>query len=369
MEVLSRLVASNPAYFQAPVDLVSDHLSSKRWFELGLSLLNLLRLDAMVGQRRDVYDSLISKFNSVLDPFHLAEIIFIVSEEFPSPAASREFLESSLSKFDGAPNAQMWLNLHIVTHYIINGDFEGALSLVFRIAADFDHATDLAVRSLFYKVLSSLDKARGDYDAFYEHALLFLSISGQTGDIVLAYDLCTAALCGPTIFSFGEIATHAIIRALEFTENEWLMNLIFIMEAGSPTAIATFEETYLPILRSRPSFSPWLDLISMKVRLCMLQELIFQRPYESRVFGFNEVVAVCAVQKSEVEILVLKALSAGLIEGFIDEIEERFVVTRCKTKTVSGGRLQHLKDQIDRWCDLVNRRRRLLEEKAQAVVG
>jgi 26S proteasome regulatory subunit N9 len=252
---------------------------------------------------------------------------------------------------------------------IINGDFESALVLINEIEPRINETTDLVVRSMFYKVQSSLGKARADYDAFYQYTLLYLSTSRAADDMVLAYDLCLSALCARDVFSFGEIAGHEIIQSLRGTDNEWLMNLILLMEKGSPSSITEFENHYLHILKGKPLFCGYIDQILRKMQLCVLQELIFQRPFESRVFGFDEVAKVCCVRKDEVELLALKALATGLIRGFINEVNELFVVTWCKPKTLSLSRLNHLKQEIDRWVDKIHDQRIRLEDRAQLVVG
>jgi 26S proteasome regulatory subunit N9 len=369
MEVLDELVARNPPFFEGPVAAINENIKSRHWYELGLALTDLLQLEAVVGERKMIYEKGINYYEKFLDPVQLAKIIHLVSQEFTAPTAAIQFLEAAIPKLESSANAKQWIKLQIVAQLIINGEFEAALSDLTAIEPTIDQSTDLAVRSLFYKVQSSLDKARGDYDSFYKYTLLYLSTSRQSGDMVLAYDLCQAALCAKDVFSFGELAGHNVIQSLKGSENEWLMDLIMLMERGSPSSIEEFNSRYVHILSSRPLFSAFLEIISRKVKLCVLQELIFQRPFESRVFAFDEVSRVCCVPKDEVELLVLKALSAGLIRGFINEVDEIFVVTWCKTKTLSIPRLSHLKEEIDRWIKKVHDQKIRLEERAQLVVG
>jgi 26S proteasome regulatory subunit N9 len=255
----------------------------------------------------------------------------------------------------------------MVKPYVSNGDFDSALHLLLTIEATIDYRTDPAVRTLFYKVRSSLDKARADYDAFYESGFMYLSASGRRDDLVLAFDLAHAALCAPNVFSFVELTSHGILECLRGTENEWLRAFVFMLADGSMEAIAEFRRKYFTIFKAKPAFAPYIQRIELKVRLSVLQELIFQRPYESRVFNFVELERTCQIPKSEVEILVLKALAGGLVEGFIDEVEETFVVTRCRPKALTREKLVHLKAEIERWTAVVHRRRIQLETQAHPV--
>ena len=70
-----------------------------------------------------------------------------------------------------------------------------------------------------------------------------------------------------------------------------------------------------------------------------------------------------------VEILIMKALSTELIKGEIDEVEQELVVTWCKPKTLDRERLIHLKEEIDRWSQIVSKQIEALQEKSKPVVG
>jgi 26S proteasome regulatory subunit N9 len=286
-----------------------------------------------------------------------------------SPTAAREFLETSLSKFENATNAKNWIRLQMVKPYVSSGDFDNALHLLLDIESTIDFRTDLKVRSLLYKVKCSLDKARGDFDSFYENGFLYLSASRQKDDLVLAFDLAHAALCSNNVFSFVELTSHGILECLRGTENEWLRTFMFMLADGSPESISEFQHKYLRQFRGRPGFAPYVQKIELKVRLSVLQELIFQRPYESRVFKFEELEKACQVARNEVELLILKALGGGLVEGFIDEVEDIFVVTWCRTKALTRDRLVHLKAEIERWTAIVHDRRVQLEAQARPVIG
>jgi len=292
-----------------------------------------------------------------------------VTHDLDSPAAAADWLAEALPKVSQSVTATLWLRLYIIALRVDGGDFDQALALVFKIAGEIDHTTPVSVRSFFYQVRSSLDRARGDFDSFYANALLFLSTTADACDPGLARNLCVSALCSPHVFSFDELAAHSIIRVLEGTESAWLMRLIFLMERGQTQCIADFQAQFVALLAADPQVCDYLDLISMKVRLSVLQELIFQRPFEHRVFEFGEISGACAVARSEVEPLVLKALASGLLKGFIDEVDERVVVTWCKPKALSKVRLTHLKEQIDRWVKIVHEQKILMEMRAQPVIG
>lgn len=368
MESLQIIRAHNREALNEITVQIEHLILTKHWYELGLALTELLSLPDVTGIRKEIYDNLVSIYENSLEQVQLAKIIELVVIDADTADYAIEFLKEGLKKVT-SETARQWLKLQIVKQMIRGEMYEAALASIFELQSQIVQGTDLSVRSLFYKVRMDLDKARGDFDSFYENGFLFLSTSRDVSDRTLAHDLCVSALCSKTVFSFDELAGHAIIKNLEGTEDQWLMELIHLMERGRTECIAEFYEKFLSLLQENSQFTDYVDLIAMKVRLSVLQELIFQRPFESRKFDFDEVAQRCAVEKNEVELLVLKALANGLIKGFIDEVDEKFVVTWCKTKTLSKKRLSHLKEQIDRWIKRVHEQRILMVERAQPVIG
>ena len=368
-QALSEVVSINPPFFEGPISEITKYYESRRWFELGKTLLNLLKQPGIVGERMNFYTKFVTVFADYLDPIHHAQIIQLVSEDLTSPTAALEFISERLGKFDKFPDAKDWLTLQIINAHTVNGEFEVAMKMLCDVEKGITESSSMIVRSLYYKTITALDKARGDYDSFYEHALLFLSTSKQYNDVVLAYDLCMSALISKDVCSFGELAAHPVLQSLYKGENEWMANLICLLDNGSPTIIDEFNDKYLPIIKKRPQFIQYIEVVKFKVTISVLLQLIFQRPFESRVFTFDEICQVCKIPKNQVEIVVLKALAAKIIQGFINEVDERIIVTWCKPKALGIVRLQHLKDQIDRWIKRVHEQRILLELKSQAVVG
>lgn len=368
-QALQEIVSINPPFFEEPIKEIKNLYETKHWFQLGLNVINLLNQPGIVGEKIEFYKKFIKYFAGSLDPLHHVQIIHLVCQDFSSPQAAIDFIQESMEQFKDSKDAQDWLGLQIVAQHVINGDFETAFNQVCKIEKSVTEFSPMMVRTLLYRVEASLDKARGDNDSFYEHGLLYLSTLKKYDDVVLAYDLCAAALVSKNVCSFGELASHPIIQILKDSENKWIYDLINLLDNGTPEIFDEFNNKFLPIIESKPQFINHTETIKFKVTLSILLQLIFSRPFESRVFTFDEIYRVCQIPKNQVEIVVLKALSSQIIKGFIDEVDERIVVTWCKPKALSTLRLQHLKDQIDRWIEKVHDQKVLLEIQSQNVTG
>ena len=301
-----------------------------------------------------------------IDPFHYARIVLLVVDEIDDPKLAIQFIEEILNShvLDKAPESRTLIILRIAELNTQIGNFEESLNLLNDIEKQINDSTTLIVRSAFHKTQSNLDKASGDYDKFYEHAFLYLSTSGEKDDISLAYDLCTAALFSPNICSFGELAAHPILSSLEKTEYNWLRELILLLDRGDSDSILEFKEKFAPIILQKEPFSQHLEMIQQKLALAVFLQIIFSRPFDSRIFTFDEIAEGCHLEKDNVELLVMKALSSEIIKGVINEIEEKITVTWCKPKALSKPRLIHLKEEIDRWIKIVHQQRIALEQRA-----
>lgn len=339
------------------INSIQTNLDSKRWYELGEALQQFLALPQIQGQRLLLFDKLVEKNHRYLDVFHYAHLVLLASEEQPNLDATIQFLQeiSQTKYFEDKPAPKALLDLRVVDVLTEKKEYEDALKLLNEIEKKITEQTPLEVRSAFHRSQSLLDKARQDYDSFYQHAFLFLSTSKIERDAVVAYDLCIAALFSNAVCSFGELAAHPILSSLENGEYAWLRELILLLDKGDPnSSITEFEKTYLPIIQSQPEFASHLDTIRLKLHLAVFLEVIFQRDFGNRTFSFEEIAHFCQINIDQVELLVLKALSSEIIKGTIDEVEQKIVVKWCKPKALGRDRLQHLKSQIDQWIKIVH---------------
>ena len=368
MEKLDSVIQSNPELvplFQEAQEL----LQSKRWFELGNKVQEILDREDVRGKRLFIYQTFIELFVEALDKLRFAYILLSVSEEMSTDDALG-FLSEKLEKFqDKDCEPALLLRMRMVLNHTQKGDFEVALNQLHEIEQQISEDTDNKIRSMFHKTQADLDKARGDFDGFYEHALFYLSTSHETNNHVLAYDLCMAALFSVKVCSFGELAAHKILDSLVGTPNEWLRNLILLLNRGETDSIPEFNEKFAPIIMGNDVFKSYISVIQQKLALSVFLQLIFARPFDSRVFNFQEISDVCHVPLETVELLIMKALSTDLIRGEIDEVAQELVVTWCKPKTLDRERLIHLKEEIDRWNDIVTSQMEALQTKSQPVVG
>jgi 26S proteasome regulatory subunit N9 len=72
----------------------------------------------------------------------------------------------------------------------------------------------------------------------------------------------------------------------------------------------------VPALESQKQF------LKNKLRVMAFMELVFQRAPNDRVFTFKQVADALKVQETEVESVVVKALSLKCVKGLIDQVDQ-----------------------------------------------
>lgn len=96
------------------------------------------------------------------------------------------------------------------------------------------------VHAAFYRVSGDLHKSKAEYGGYYKNSLLYLAcVDDLERDLTKeerigrAHDLGIAALLGPSIYNFGELLMHPILKELLGTQHEWLHSLLYAFNAGS----------------------------------------------------------------------------------------------------------------------------------------
>ncbi len=93
-------------------------------------------------------------------------------------------------------------------------------------------------------------------------------------------------------------------------------------------------------------WSTWEDLrknqrqLENKIRLLSIVELAVTRPQRS--ITFDEIVNRAQIDKMEVELLVMKALSRGLVRGAIDQVNETVHINWIQPRVLESKQVSYL---------------------------
>ena len=233
------------------------------------------------------------------------------------------------------------------------------------------HATFYRINASYYQVGRPLPKsfspvtshdpvltlfqAKHDFAAYYRNALLYLacidlSTLSRPDVQSRAYDLSVAALISDSIYNFGELLLHPILDSLISTPHAWLRDLLFAFNRGDLAAYTSLSTnlTKDDLLEAHKQF------LWEKISLSALTEAVFRRAPHDRAMTFETISKETRVRPEEIEILVMKALSLGLVRGSIDQVAEVVTIMWVQPKVLDMKQIDNMRVRLKDWDSSVN---------------
>lgn len=165
-----------------------------------------------------------------------------------------------------------------------------------------------------------------------------------------AYDLSIAALVSESIYNFGELLLHPILDSLKKTEHDWLRELLFAFNRGDLRAydVLTIHISKDKLLQQHQTF------LRQKISLAALTETVFRRPPHDRAMTFGTISHETNVQPDEIEHLIMKALSLGLLRGTIDQVAQIANINWVQPKILDMKQVIGMRERLTEWDSSVN---------------
>ena len=159
-----------------------------------------------------------------------------------------------------------------------------------------------------------------------------------------------AALISDSIYNFGELLLHPILDSLTSTEHAWLRELLFAFNRGDLAAYNVLENNLSKstLLQEHKTF------LWQKISLSALTEAVFRRPPHDRAMTFATISQETHVQPQEIEILIMKALSLGLLRGSIDQVAEIARINWVQPKVLDMKQIDNMRVRLKDWDSSVN---------------
>lgn len=250
-------------------------------------------------------------------------------------------------------------------------DLDGArkdLDRAERVLESFD-SVETIVHAAFYGANADYYQAKADFGSYYRNALLYLAcidvktISPQERRS-RAYDLSMAALVSTSIYNFGELLLHPILDALnENEEDKWLRQLLFAFNRGDLAAY----DVLVNHINSHPLLAAHSRQLREKIYLAALTEAVFRRPPHDRAMTFDTIAAETKVRPVEIEHLIMKALSLGLLRGTIDQVDQVANISWVQPKVLDMKQIENMRQRLKEWDSSVNQLGNWIENVGQDV--
>eukprot|EP01108_Squamamoeba_japonica_P005153 TRINITY_DN4047_c0_g1_i1.p1 TRINITY_DN4047_c0_g1~~TRINITY_DN4047_c0_g1_i1.p1 ORF type:complete len:380 (+),score=234.66 TRINITY_DN4047_c0_g1_i1:98-1237(+) len=229
-------------------------------------------------------------------------------------------------------------------------------------------SVDNAVHAVYFQTLSELHKKRSEAKEFYEASLRYLAyepleaLSDGT-QTQLASDMALAALAGDDIYNFGELLAHPIF---ERVRDSWLGALLTAVNIGDIGAYERVLTDNAAAIAAHGALADAQQTLREKVSILALMSLALGRAARERTLSFADIAAAARLPLDEVELLLMKALSLGLVRGAIDQVASTVAISWVQPRVLDASQLDVVARRLDDWSALVGSQLAALEKQIPA---
>jgi len=342
----------------------------KLWHQLTMVLLDIIQNNRFKNTTNlELYQHFVADVEIKMNKLSLMEIIIKAVDDIKNPTEAHEFLDKFQPKVSDCLMSKILLKIVKGAIHLKN-DRKETKVIIEEVEKELDGLGIVkAVHSRFYELSSQYYQMEGDHGAYYRNSLKYLGVTDlskmdkQTQQ-TKAFSLGISALLASDVYNMGELLQHEILSSLKSSQNEWLINLLGAFNCGD---IATFKST-------QSAWSAQTDLknhakrLTEKMCLMCLMEMTFVRPAHDRAISFDEIALKTSLAKSDVELLVIRALSLNLVKGVIDEVDEKVHMTWVQPRVLNNEQIGRMRDRLDCWVKEVTETESLIEENARPIL-
>jgi len=213
-----------------------------------------------------------------------------------------------------------------------------------------------------------LYKIIGPAHLFYKHAIQFLHYSPlhtlpEDKIKILAKDLSLAALVGEGVYNLGEIVyeNEVLLDSLKGGDQAYLVEL---MRGAAEGRILNLVDCNCQEKLTQNGCD--LRVIEEKIMLLALIHMVFEKESGERSLEFGEIAKRLDVALEQVEWVVMKALSLGLIKGSMDQVDQVVEVTWVMPRVLDAGGMKSLAERFGEWAENVKDTKGFMAEHVPA---
>jgi len=350
---------------------VEELYNKKLWHQLTVVLQSLIKEPSLQDKLITLYQEFIVDFEARLDPLSLVLIGQAVMERFTDPEEAIKFVEKIEEKTKMNKEAFVLTKVLVGKIKLHKYDQRKETKLIIEEAEKtLDEIDGVSpVHSQFYLLCSDLYRIEGDHRQFYSTSLKYLGCTeledlSQEEQAKHAFFLSLAALLGDKVYNFGELLAHKVLESLRGTENAWLIDLLFVFNSGDVSKFKAMK----PQWETQADLKANENKLFEKVCLLCLMEMTFRREATARQIAFTEIAKETTLPVDCIELLIMKALSQGLVKGRIDEVDQSVMLTWVQPRVLDRQQVESLTRKIESWCQSVLTMEMMIDNKAGEIL-
>jgi len=318
-----------------------------------------------------LYTEAIADFESKINALSLVQICMPILEQVKDKEEALQFVEKLGEKVKTDPEAfALTKVLEGKLQLDVFGNIEKTKNLIEKLD-DLINEIDRVgfVHGQYYMLASRFYMHEGSHAEYYRASLHFLGCtelnSLAKGDrIKQAFNLSLAALLGKDIFNFGELLAHPILDDLKGTQEEWIVKVLLAFNSGDVRKFSAMKSEWA----SQADLVKYEETLYVKICLLALMEMTFQRSATDRSLSFKDIATQTGLEEDKVELLVMKALSKGLVKGSIDQVAQVANLTWVQPRVLDKEQLKTLVKKINDFTTSINFMENMIETNASDIL-
>lgn len=342
------------------------------WHELTLELLKFIKDDYFKqnGGLVDLYENFLADFEHRINPLSLAEMFLIITQELTDYDKAVEFCNKTHEKVKNCNEGKILCMTSVGSLHLKANKLDDAKKVIKEAQTLLDTLDGIStVHGRFYDLSSSYSKITGSYNDYYRDALRFLGCMDITTitEVELqqrAFNLSLAALLGGDVYNFGELLAHQVLEYLKKTEHAWLIDILYAFNSGNIQKFLDMKDLWA----KQPDLQANETALMQKITLLCLMELSFKKRSADRSFPFELISQETRLPVNEVELLVMKALSIGLIKGSIDEVNQIVHITWVQPRVLDKAQIESLRGLLGTWSEKVKSSVYMVEDQVPELL-
>ena len=359
-------------------DDIDSNLNQKLWYQLSENLISLSQKPELQQSKDliELYNGLVFFIEPTLNPMkYLLFVQNVLNNYNDNMQEALQFVEN-IEKTHKSFKGEEKIFIKIIKgfcYYALDKMYE-LEDIVKNTEQDFSGniEIDSSLYAQYYKLSALYYEKKQDYDNFYNNAFQYLAYETKISSedkLSLCYKMCSAMLIGEKLYNFAELIEKDFFKLMHGTKYEWISNLILSFNSAKVDQFLTMMEQNKKEIMENPILKDKMDFLPIKIRIAALLDLIFQKNKNERTLSFDEICKVCQTEEDKIEYISMKALSHGLIKGYIDQVDKKLIVNWIQPKYLDKEKIVLMQDRFTAWIDKAQRVLGDLQENGAALLN
>jgi 26S proteasome regulatory subunit N9 len=147
------------------------------------------------------------------------------------------------------------------------------------------------------------------------------------------------------------VSTHPILASLSGSPHAWLADLMRAYQSGSIDGFNQVVSEHRAAFEAQPALAANVSVLKEKIALLAIMELAATKPGVDRSIPVADLSRVTRLPGDQVEWLVMRALSLGLVKGSIDEVSQVVHFTYIRPRVLDDAQVSAIRERIEDWRD------------------